>query len=122
MIITNDNYSWEFIRKFGPSGEPIGIALNVRYIPERKEETYGFFRELQESIIVPQERGIIVQENQIVIGVKGRDFKIALNTDDRINDQSDLLILYSIFSDDLKIIIPNIVVKNESAKLSVWYC
>jgi hypothetical protein len=118
-FVTKDNCNWKFIRLFGPSGKIIGIVLAVRYLPGKDKETYRFFKGLQESTIIPQYQGIIIQENQIVLN-DGSNSEVILNVDEFKIDPSDFRILYDRFSDKTKIITPNIIVSTEIAKISVW--
>jgi hypothetical protein len=118
-FITNDNCNWAFIRLFGLSGKIIGIKLDVRYLPGKEKETYSFFKGLQESTIIPQFRGIIIQENQIILN-DGSDFELILNVGEFKVNPSDFRILYDRFSDETRIITPNIVINDECAKISVW--
>jgi hypothetical protein len=120
MIISSDNCSWEFIRLLGLSGKIIGIALNVQYFSGKERDSYIFFERLKESTI-PQQKGVIVQKDQIVLEADGRNFKVALNIDGCSDDQSGLLSLHKTLSSGTKIITSNIIFnKDKNATIKVW--
>jgi hypothetical protein len=119
-FVTKDNCTLEFIRKkFVSPDLIIGFLLNVQYITGREEETCNFFEALQKSVIIPQYQGIIIQENQIILN-DGRNSELILNVDEFNVNPSDFRILYDRFSDETKIITPNIVINGGGAKVSVW--